>query len=148
MINASTGNFNNISGKDFRLGIDVASGEIHFSSKHAPNKKELNIISELINFDLKNLSIAPSMTILESGVYNFRSRELKHLIEISNVKGRSFSLQNHSMRLMNGSFSIKDLKKLDGVIFFNLDDQKNLKANLLGYELRQNPNINSKQMSV
>ena len=144
VINASTGNFNNISGKDLRLGIDVASGKIHFSSKHAPNKKELNIISELINFDLKNLSIAPSMTILESGVYNFRSRELKHLIEISNVKGRSFSLQNHSMRLMNGSFSIKDLKKLNGIIFFNLDDQKNIKANLLGYELRQNPNIQLK----
>ncbi len=144
VLNAISGNFNNISGIDFRVGIDVASGQIYFSSKHSPNKKELNIISELINFDLKNLSIDPFMTILESGFYNFRSKELKHLIEISNVKGRPFLLQNHSLRLMNANLSIKDLQNLDGIIFFNLDDQKNIKANLLGYELRQNPNIQLK----
>ena len=72
LVNAITGNFNEISGRDFRVNVDIASGKIHFSSNHAPNKKELNIISELINFDLRELSIAPSMSILESGVYNFR----------------------------------------------------------------------------
>ena len=71
LINAATGNFNDISGRDFRINVDIGSGKIYFSSKHIPTKKELNIISELINFDLRELSIAPSMSILESGVYNF-----------------------------------------------------------------------------
>ncbi len=144
LINATTGNFNDISGIDFRVNIDIASGKIYFSSRHMPNKKELNIISELINFDLKELSIAPSMSILESGVYNFRSRDLEHLIEVSNIKGRSFFLLDHSLRLMNASLTIKDLQNLEGVIFFNFDDKKNIKANLLGYELRQSPNIQIK----
>jgi len=144
LVNAITGNFNEISGRDFRINVDIASGEIHFSSNHAPNKKELNIISELINFDLRELSIAPSMSVLESGVYNFRSKELEHLIEVSNIKGRSFFLLDHSLRLMNASLTIKDLQNLEGIIFFNLDDQKNIKANLLGYELRQTPNIQLK----
>ena len=144
LVNAITGNFNEISGRDFRINVDIASGEIHFSSNHAPNKKELNIISELINFDLRELSIAPSMSVIESGVYNFRSKELEHLIEVSNIKGRSFFLLDHSLRLMNASLTIKDLQNLEGIIFFNLDDQKNIKANLLGYELRQTPNIQLK----
>ena len=109
LVNAITGNFNEISGRDFRINVDIASGEIHFSSNHAPNKKELNIISELINFDLRELSIAPSMSVIESGVYNFRSKELEHLIEVSNIKGRSFFLLDHSLRLMNASLTIKDL---------------------------------------
>ena len=144
LLNSGTGNFNEISGKDFRVNVDIDSGKIHFSSKHTPNKKELNIISELINFDLSDLAIAPSMSILESGVYNFRSKDLEHLIEISNIKGRSFVLLDHSLRLMNASLTIKDLQKLEGIIFFNFDDQKNIKANLLGYELRQAPNIQLK----
>ena len=144
LINAITGNFNDISGRDFRVNVDIASGKIYFSSRHMPNKKELNIISELINYDLKELSIAPSMSILESGVYNFRSRDLEHLIEVSNIKGRSFFLLDHSLRLMNASLTIKDLQNLEGVIFFNFDDKKNIKANLLGYELRQTPNIQIK----
>ena len=45
---------------------------------------------------------------------------------------------------MNASLTIKDLQNLEGIIFFNLDDQKNIKANLLGYELRQTPNIQLK----
>ena len=144
LINAITGNFNDISGRDFRINVDIASGKIHFSSRHEPNKKELNIISELINFDLTELSIAPSMSILESGIYNFRSNELEHLIEVSNIKGRSFLLLDHSLRLMNASLTIKDLQNLEGIIFFNFDNQKNIKANLLGYELRQTPNIQLK----
>ena len=84
------------------------------------------------------------MSVLESGVYNFRSKELEHLIEVSNIKGRSFFLLDHSFRLMNASLTIKDLQNLEGIIFFNLDDQKNIKANLLGYELRQTPNIQLK----
>ena len=144
LINAIIGNFNDISGTDFRVNVDIASGKIHFSSRHVPNKKELNLISELINFDLRELSIAPFMSILESGVYNFRTNELEHLIEVSNIKGRSFFLLDHSLRLMNASLTIKDLKNLEGIIFFNFDDQKNIKANLLGYELRQTPNIQLK----
>ena len=144
LINAATGNFNDISGRDFRINVDIGSGKIYFSSKHIPTKKELNIISELINFDLRELSIAPSMSILESGVYNFRSKELEHLIEVSNIKGRSFFLLDHSLRLMDASLTIKDLQSLEGIIFFNFDNQKNIKANLLGYELRQTPNIRLK----
>ena len=144
IINAITGNFNDISGRDFRVNVDIASGKIYFSSRHVPNKKELNIISELINFDLTELSIAPSMSILESGIYNFRSKELEHLIEVSNIKGRSFLLLDHSLRLINANLTIKDLQNLEGIIFFNFDDQKNIKANLLGYELRQTPNIQLK----
>jgi hypothetical protein len=141
LINAVTGNFNDISGRDFRVSVDIGSGKIHFSSQHTPNKKELNIISELINFDMRGLSIAPSMSILESGVYNFRSKDFEHLIEVSNIKGSSFVLLDHSLRLINASLTIKDLQNLEGIIFFNFDDQKNVKANLLGYELRQTPNI-------
>ena len=144
LINAATGNFNDISGRDFRVNVDIGSRKIYFSSKHIPNKKELNIISELINFDLRELSIAPSMNILESGVYNFRSKELEHLIEVSNIKGRSFFLLDHSLRLMDARLTIKDLQSLEGIIFFNFDNQKNIKANLLGYELRQTPNIQLK----
>ena len=121
IINAITGNFNDISGRDFRVNVDIASGKIYFSSRHVPNKKELNIISELINFDLTELSIAPSMSILESGVYNFRSKDLEHLIEVSNIKGRSFLLLDHSLKLMNASLTIKDLQSLEGIIFFNFD---------------------------
>ena len=67
------------------------------------------------------------MSILESGIYNFRSNELEHLIEVSNIKGRSFLLLDHSLRLMNASLTIKDLQNLEGIIFFNFDNQKNIK---------------------
>ena len=45
---------------------------------------------------------------------------------------------------MNASLTIKDLQNLEGIIFFSFDDQKNIKANLLGYGLRQTPNIQLK----
>ena len=144
LINAISGNFNEISGRDFRVNVDIASGKIYFSSKHIPNKKELNIISELINFDLRELSIDPSISILESGVYDFRSQDLEHLIEVSNIKGRSFSLLDHSLKLMDASLTVKNFQNLEGIIFFNFDDQKNIKGNLLGYKLRQTPNIQLK----
>ena len=47
LINAATGNFNDISGRDFRINVDIGSGKIYFSSKHIPTKKELNIIWEI-----------------------------------------------------------------------------------------------------
>ena len=45
---------------------------------------------------------------------------------------------------MDASLTVKNFQNLEGIIFFNFDDQKNIKGNLLGYKLRQTPNIQLK----